>query len=133
MSVSEPTRDGQTIGDLVSKLSSDLSGLVRDEIRLAKVEITDDVRQLARAGGMLGAAAFAGVLTIVLLSFAAAWGLAEVMPIGFAFLVIAFVWAIAGAVLFATGRKRLQQADMKPEQTIETMQENVQWARQQAS
>jgi len=133
VSVGETARDGQSLGELFGRFTSDLGGLVRDEIQLAKVEVTEDARRVARAGGMLGAAAFAGVLTILLLSFAAAWGLAEVMPIGFAFLVIAVVWGIAGAALFVAGRRRMSEADLRPEQTIQTMQENVQWAKQQAS
>jgi hypothetical protein len=130
MTVQQPD---QSLGELFSQLSGDLSGLMRDEVQLAKVEMTDSAKQAARAAGVLGAAAFAGYLAILLLSFALAWGLAEVMPIGFAFLVVGLIWVAAGAVLYVTGRQRLKAAELKPEQTIETMQENVQWARQQTS
>jgi hypothetical protein len=123
----------QSLGELFSQLSGDLSALMRDEVRLAKVEVTDSAKQAARAGGMLGAAAFAGYMSITVLSFALAWGLAELMPIGFAFLVVGLTWTAIGAVLYVTGRQRLKSADLKPEQTIETMQENVKWAKQQTS
>jgi uncharacterized membrane protein len=82
---------------------------------------------------MLGAAAFAGYLAVVVLTFALAWGLAEVVPVGVAFLIVGILWLAIGAVLFVTGRERMRTADLKPEQTIETMQENVQWAKQQSS
>ena len=106
---------------------------MRDEVQLAKVEMTDSAKQAARAGGMLAAAGFAGYMAIVLLSFALGWGLAELVPIGVAFLIVGLIWVAAGAVLYVTGRQRLQTAELKPEQTIETMQENVQWAKQQTS
>jgi uncharacterized membrane protein YqjE len=130
MTVQQPD---QSLGELFSRLSGDLSALMRDEVQLAKVEMTDSVKQAARAGGMLGAAAFAGYMAIVLLSFAVAWGLTELMPIGVAFLVVGVLWVVAAAVLYASGRQRMNAAELKPEQTIETMQENVQWAKQQTS
>jgi hypothetical protein len=122
-----------SLGDLFSELSRDFGQLVRDEVQLAKTEVTDEVRVVARASGMLGVAAYAAVTAILLLSFAAAWGLAELMPIGFAFLVVGIVWAAVGAIAFVYGRKQLQAVNLKPEQTIATLQEDVQWAKQQTS
>ena len=130
MTVQQPD---QSLGELFSQLSGDLSALMRDEVQLAKTEMTDSAKQAARAGGMLAAAGFAGYMAIVLLSFALAWGLAELVPIGVAFLIVGLIWIAVGAVLYVTGRQRLQTAELKPEQTIETMQENVQWAKQQTS
>ena len=128
-------RDGQSesLGVLIGQLTEDLGALVRDEVQLAKLEIKEDATRVAKAGGMLGGAGFAGYLTILLLSLAAAWGLAEVVPIGVAFLIVGIVWAVVGAVLYAAGRARMREVDVKPEQTIETMQENIQWAKQQKS
>jgi hypothetical protein len=122
-----------SLGGLVGELTTDLGALLRDEVQLAKLELKEDATRAARVGGMFGAAAFAGWLAAVLLLFAAAWGLAEVMPVGFAFLIVGAVVAVVGVALFAAGRARLRELNMKPEQTIETMQENVQWARQQKS
>lgn len=126
-------RTEESLGELVGRLTSDFGALVRDELELAKVEITDDMKRVGRAGGMLGAAGFAGYVAVLLLSFAAAWGLAELVPIGVAFLIVGLLWAIVGAVLYVRGRQQLREANVKPEQTIETMQENVQWVRQQKS
>jgi len=122
-----------SLGDLFSELTRDFGQLVRDEVQLAKTEMTDEVKVVARASGMLGAAAYAALTAVLLLSFAAAWGLAEVMPIGFAFLIVGAFWAAAGAVAFVLGRKQLQMVNLKPEQTIATLQEDVQWAKQQTS
>jgi hypothetical protein len=123
----------ESLGVLVGKLSEDLSALLRDEVQLAKLEVKEDATRVAKAGGMLGAAGFAGYVTLLLLSFAAAWGLAEVVPIGVAFLIVGIVWGVVGAVLLVAGRARMRTLNVKPEQTIETMQENIQWAKQQKS
>jgi hypothetical protein len=131
--VSTDAPSDASLGGLVGQLTSDLGALLRDEVQLAKIELKEDATRAARAGGMFGAAAVAGWLAAELLLFAAAWGLAEVMPIGFAFLIVGAVVAIVGLALFAAGRARMRDLNMKPEQTIQTMQENVQWARQQKS
>jgi hypothetical protein len=128
--VGRPTADA-SLGELFSKLTSDLSGLVRDEVQLAKVELKDDISKAGKAGGMFGGAALAGYMAVVLLSFAAAWGLAEVMAAGWAFLVVGVVWALVGALLYVQARQRLREVDLKPEQTIDTLKEDVQWARNQ--
>jgi len=120
-----------SLGELFGNLSSDMSALMRDEINLAKVELKDEIRDAGKAGGMFGAAALAGYMTVVLLSFAAAWGLAEVMAAGWAFLIVAVVWGIAGAVLYLQGRDRLKQVDLKPQQTVQTLKEDMQWAKNQ--
>jgi hypothetical protein len=62
------------------------------------------------------------------LSFAAAWGLAALLPVGVAFFLVGVVWAIAAGVLAVRGRKKLQEVHPVPEQTVETLQEDKQWA-----
>jgi uncharacterized membrane protein YqjE len=104
---------------------------VHDQLELAKVELKEEIRNVGRAGGMFGGAALAGYMTIVLLSLAAAWGLSELMAVGWAFLIIAVVWGVAGALLYLRGRDQLQRVDLKPEQTITTLKEDVQWAKNQ--
>ena len=61
---------------------------MRDEVQLAKIELKEEVGRAGRAGGLLGGAAFAGYMVVVTLSFALAWGLAEVMAVGWAFLIV---------------------------------------------
>jgi hypothetical protein len=133
MNVHEPQRAEDSLGSLFSQLTSDLSALVRDEIQLARVEVTEDLGRASRAGAMLGGAAGAAVIAIVVVSFAAAWGLAEVMPAGFAFLIVGIIWSVVALALFVIGRDRMRDTNVKPEQTIETMQENIQWVKQQKS
>jgi hypothetical protein len=129
-----PTPDGhdeRKLGDLFADLSRDFSTLMRQEVELAKTEIRDEARRAGKAGGMLGAAAIAGYFCLLLLSFAAAWGLSEVVPEGVAFLIVAAVYGIAAAALFLTGRRRLREVHPVPDDTVETLKEDVQWAKAQ--
>ena len=122
--------DERSVGDLFGQLTTDMSTLMRKEIELARIEIKEEVAKAGRAGGMLGATAVAGYMALVLLSFAAAWGLAELIPTGFAFLVVGLVYAVVAAVLYSKGRRELAKVNPTPTQTIETLKEDTQWASQ---
>jgi hypothetical protein len=126
-----PSTSDASLGELFSHLTTDMGALVRDELQLAKVELKEEIGKVGKVGGMFGGAALAAYMAVVLLSFAAAWGLAELMAVGWAFLIVGAVWAAAGAVLYLRGRDQLQSVDLKPEQTIDTLKEDVQWVRNQ--
>ena len=131
MSAVQPPQADASLGELFSDLTTDMSALVRDELSLAKVELKDEITKAGRAGGMFGGAALAGYMTIVLLSFAAAWGLAELMAVGWAFLIVGVVWGAAAVFLYLRGREQFRQVHPKPEQTIDTLKEDVRWAKKQ--
>lgn len=67
----------------------------------------------------------------MLACFAAAWGLAEVLPEGVAFIIVAAIVAVVAAVLMVLGRSRLEAAKRIAPETIETLKEDAQWTRQQ--
>ena len=112
-----------SVGELMGEVSQDLSTLMRQELALAKAEIKQEAVKAGRAWGMLGGASFAGYMVLLFASIAAWWGLAEVMPTGWAALVVAAIWAVIGAVLFAMGRQRMREVNPKPERTVETVSE----------
>lgn len=120
-----------SLGELFSRLTADLSKLVRDEVELAKVEINQTVENARTAGISFGVAGFLGLMAFVMLSFAAAWGLTEVVPEGVAFLIVGGAYGLVALALLAMGRKRLKEVKPVPEQTVETVKEDVAWARQQ--
>ena len=120
-----------SLGELFGSLTTDLSQLVRSEMELARVEIREEASKAGKAAGMLGGGALAGYLALILVSFAAAWGLAEVMDPGWAFLIVGLVVAAVAAVFALTGMKRLQQVHPVPDQTVDTLKEDARWARAQ--
>ena len=113
--------DNRSVGELFGDLTRDLGTLVRKELELARTEIKEEVAQAGKASGMLGAGAVAGWMALMMLSFALAFGLAEVMPTGFAFLLVGLAYAVGAVVLGARGRDELRRVRPVPEQTIETL------------
>jgi len=100
-----------------------MSTLMRQELALAKAEVKEEAVKAARAGGMLGAAGFAGYMVLLFASIAAWWGLGVVMAKGWAALIVTAIWATIGAVLFLVGRQRMREVNPKPERTTETVKE----------
>jgi uncharacterized membrane protein YqjE len=124
--------DDASLGELFSRLTSDFGELVSTQVELAKVELKDEITAAGKGAGLLTGAALAGYLAAALLSWAAAWGLAEVMATGWAFLIVGLVWAAAAAVLAVNGRKRFQRLHTFPE-TTRSLQEDAEWLHQQKS
>jgi hypothetical protein len=116
-----------SIGQLIGDISDDLSRLFRQEVELAKAEVRQEATKAGKAAGMLGAAGFAGYMTVLLLSFALVYALSNVMDAGWAALIVAVIWGIAGAVLYANGRRKLRTVSPVPQQTVETLKEDAQW------
>lgn len=125
----ETDGDQPGIGELIGEITGDLSRLFRQEVELAKAEVREEAKKAGKAGGMLGGAAMAAYLAIVLLSFALVFALDAVMPLGWAALIVAVIWAAIGAVLYTAGRKQLKSVDPVPRQTAETLKEDAQWLR----
>jgi hypothetical protein len=122
-----------SIGELIGNISDDLSQLFRQEVDLAKAELKQEAAKAGKAAGLLGGAGFAGYLAVVLLSFAAVFGLANVMDAGWAALIIAVVWGIIGAALYFNGRTKLKTVDPMPRRTVDTLKEDAQWLKNPTS
>jgi nitrate/nitrite transporter NarK len=122
-----PDPQEASIGQLIAEISDDLSNLFRQEVELAKAEVRQEATKAGKAAGMLGAAGFAGYMTVLLLSLAVVYALSNVMDTGWAALIVAVVWAIVGAALYANGRRKLRAVSPVPRQTVETVKEDAQW------
>ena len=112
-----------SVGELIGEVTRDLSTLMRQELDLAKAEVKEEVSKTGKAAGLLGAAGFAGYMVVLFLSFALWWGLENIMDAGWAALIVAVIWAIIGAVLYASGRSKLKRVHPKPERTVETIKQ----------
>ncbi len=121
--------DNQSLGELFGRVTSDLTTLVRQEMQLAKVEIKQEVKTAGKAGGLLGGGAFTGYFALLFVSLALAIGLAEFIWDWLAFLIVGVLYGIAAAVLVNKGKQELDQVDPVPQQTVETLKEDVQWAK----
>ena len=120
----------QSIGELVKDLASETSTLVRQEIDLAKAEMTERGKQVGKGAGMLGAAALVGLLAAGALTACLIAALDLAMATWLAALIVTVVFGAIAAVLAMTGRKQIREAAPPvPEQAIESVKEDVQWAK----
>jgi hypothetical protein len=118
-----PPVDDISVGELIRDLTQDLSTLMRQELELAKAEVTQEAVKSGRAASMLGGAGLAGYTFLLFLSLALAVGLGQVMHVARAMLIVAGIWALAAALLYSAGRRQLRQVHPKPQRTVDTLKE----------
>jgi len=118
-----------TVGQLVGEVMGDISTLIRKEIELAKAEIREEASKAGKGAGMLGGAALAGYFTLLFLSLTLTWTLDLWLPLPWAALIVTVLWGIGAAVLGLSGRNKLREVRPVPEQTVESVKEDVQWVK----
>jgi len=120
------------LGELLKQLSEQTTRLVRQELELAKAELTQKGRQAGMGAGLFGAAGAIGFLALAALTTCFILALDVVMPAWLAALIVAVVYAAVAAVLALRGKAKVKQAvPPVPEQTVETVKEDVEWAKTQ--
>ena len=120
----------QHLGELVKELAAETSTLVRQEIALARAEMTQKGKAAGVAAGMFGGAGLVAFLASVALTLVFIAALATAMHAWLAALIVAAAYLLIAGALAAMGRSRLRKAGPPvPEQTIETVKEDVQWAK----
>lgn len=127
---SRPDVSGVSVGQLIGEVASDLSTLMRQEFELARAELTAEAKKAGKGAGMLGGAGYAGHMLALFLSLAISWALQDLLNFswGWGFFLVALLWGIVGAVLYTKGRAQLKTVNA-PEQTVESLKEDVQWAK----
>lgn len=119
-----------SIGELVKDLASETSTLVRQEIDLAKAEMTDRGKRAGKGVGMLAAGAAVALLALGALTACLIAVLDLAMPTWAAALIVTAVYAAIAGALLMSGRNQVREAAPPiPEQTIDSVKEDVQWAK----
>jgi len=123
--------DERPLGELFSDLVTETTTLVRNEVALAKVEITQKATKVGRnigslvIGGAIGYAALLAICAAVILL------LDYVMPAWLAALIVGVVVGIVSWMLISKAMRTLQTMEMKPQQTVESLKEDAQWIKDQ--
>jgi uncharacterized membrane protein YqjE len=122
----------ESMGALFKQLSDELSTLVRQELRLAQAEMTEKGKKAGIGIGMFGGAGVISFLALQALTACLVALLATAMDVWIAALIITVVYAAVAGVLALSGKKQVTEATPPvPEQTAETLKEDVQWAKTQ--
>lgn len=126
-------QDDRSLGELFSDLTRDMSTLVRQEVALAKTEMTEKASFIGKNAAMLaigGALLYAAVLALVATCIIA---LANALPWWLAALIVAAIVAIIGGVVAWMGIENLKKAQIVPTKTVDTIKEDATWIKQQAT
>jgi hypothetical protein len=117
------------IGELLKQLSEETSTLVKQELALARAELEAQGKRAGMGAGMLGGAGVAGLLTLGALTATLIALLDTAMATWVAALIVTVVWAAIAGVLALQGRNKIKEATPPAPQTVETVKEDVRWAK----
>jgi uncharacterized membrane protein YqjE len=119
----------RSIGELVGDLSQQTSTLVRKELELARAELQQQGKLAGKGAGLLAGAAAAALLALGALSAGLIALLDKAMATWVAALIVMALWAIVAAALAKAGQGALKRATPPAAQTVETVKEDIQWAK----
>jgi uncharacterized membrane protein YqjE len=117
------------IGELIKDLANQTSTLMRQELKLAQAEVTEKGKLAGKGAGMLAGAAVAALLALGALTALLIIALDGLMPLALAALIVTVLWAAVAAALAAAGRSALQAATPPAPQTVDTVKEDIEWAK----
>jgi len=125
--------DERPLGELFSDLVTETTTLVRNEVALAKVEMTQKVTKAGRNVGSLVIGGAIGYAALLALCAAAILLLNLAMPAWLAALIVGVVVAVVAWILISKALTALRNMDIKPQQTVESLKEDAQWIKEQVS
>ncbi len=126
-------RETKPLGELLKELSQETATLVHQEVELAKAELSQKGKKAGAGAGMFGGAGVVGLGAFGSLTACLILALAVIIPAWLAALIVALVEGAVAAALVQQGREKVRKAGPPvPEQTIESVKEDVEWARTRA-
>ncbi len=126
----EPSTGEPSTGELVSRLSGEVSQLVRDELRLAQMEVTGKAKQAGIGAGMVGAAGLLALYGGGVLIAAAVLALALAVDAWLAALIVAVVLLAAAGIVALIGKKRVQEAAQPvPSKAVDSVKRDIETVR----
>ena len=132
MDVIHMAAKGRSFSDVVQDILRNVQEIVRSEVRLAKIEIGEEAAKAKSPAVWLGAGAVAAMFATLFLLLMIMYALALVMPTWTAALIVGIVLAVVATVILNAGVRRFKQLHPTPQRTVETIKENIEWAKQQA-
>jgi len=117
----EERASSESLGDLLGDVTRNLSTLMRQEIELAKAELTETGKKAGKGAGLFGGAGYAGLMAVFFLSVALMVALGYLFNnLAWAAVVVAVIWGIVAAVLYVVGKKALKDVKGAP-QTVDSL------------
>jgi MFS family permease len=128
----QATQD-RSLADLTRQLSLQTTELVRHEVELAKAELRVKGKRAGLGAGMFGGAGALGVYALGALTAAIIAGIAEALPVWASALIVAALYGAVAGILALRGKRKVQQATPPlPEETVQSVKEDVRYTKQRA-
>jgi len=128
--IAETSLSRESFGDLLGELANNSAALVRDEIELARQEMRETVTGLKSGMITVVVGSLIGFVAVLALTAAAVICLATYVGYGNSALIIGALLLLIGGVTAITGMGKIRRTRLKPEQTIETLEEDKEWLKQ---
>ena len=128
----QQSKDERSLGELFGDLARDMGTLVSQEITLARTEMTTKASRVGKdiaflaVGGMIAYAGLLAIIAAVILLLGS-----NGVPWWLSALIVGLVVAGIGYFLVQRGLSALKREDLTPHQTIESLKEDTQWAKEQ--
>jgi hypothetical protein len=116
----EHTSSPGALGELLTGITSDLSTLFRQEVELAKAELTESAKQAGKGAGMFAGAGVAGLFALLFVSITVWWALGYLIGNAWSGLIVAVVYAVVALILFLRGRANLKSVRGAP-RTVDSL------------
>ncbi len=121
----------ESLGTIVTGIVKDLQDVVRGEVQLAKAEIKEDVSSLGKSAAMIVGGAFLALVGFMFVMLGVTYLLNKSMQMWLAAGIVGVLLLIIGIIAAMAGKNKLSAANLKPEQTIDSLKEDQQWANRQ--
>jgi len=118
---------GRPISSIVEDILRHVGEIIRSEVRLAQTEIRQDLSEAKKACAYLAAASVAGMFALGFLLLAGVYGLSTIMPQWAAAISVGAGLAIVGGTLLSMGLRMMKVTSLKPDRTIQSLEDNLRW------
>jgi uncharacterized membrane protein YqjE len=120
----------ESLGELIGDLASNTANLVRDEVALVRQELQQKVKTVQAALVVIAAGAFIALIAAMALCAAVIMVLSKFVGVWQSTLIVGLALAMAAGAFISIGISRFKRTNLKPEQTLETLEENKEWLKE---
>ena len=129
MSIAVHNEDPRSVAEVVKDILGNLQEIIRSEIRLAQIEVREEVSKAARGGILIALGAVFGLVAFGFLLWGLVYLLATIVALWLAAVIAAAAAAALAATLISVGRAQMKRVELPPRKTLTTLRENIQWAK----
>lgn len=129
--MNEAVKSEPSVGELLGSLATTTASLVKQEVRLVTSELSHKSSVAVHAAGMVGLGGAVVHVGVLVLAFAAVFALGTVMPMWLAAVILGAVFTVIGSAVLARGLAKLKHLDLVPRQTLQTLEDDAVWAKEQ--